>query len=134
MAGGIAGLLESLAMVVLVAAGGYVNVVHLPSMFSGVLLVVGALLLAGCCALYGPEALGSYWRGSVARRAYCSSTSPGTRGSGRTCLRCCLMWPNRRWTRPGQLRADASSRELSADTRALDPETEGEFRGLGYIR
>ena len=84
------GLLESLAMVVLVAAGGYVNVVHLPSMFSGVSLVVGALLLAGCCALYGLEALGSYWRGSVARRAYCSSTSPGTRGSGRICLRCGL--------------------------------------------
>jgi hypothetical protein len=33
-----------------------------------------------------------------------------------------------------RLRADASSRELSAGTRALDPETEEKLRALGYIR
>jgi len=53
------------SVIVLVAAGGYVNVVHLPGMFSGVSLAIDALLLAGCCALC--VVLVRVWRARLAR-------------------------------------------------------------------
>jgi len=62
------------SVIVLVGAGGYLNVVHLPSIFSRVSLVADALLFVGCCVLC--VVLVRVWRARLARGRRTRAWSP----------------------------------------------------------